>query len=522
MTREPADPDAMGEEFKYEVSAGLNVAELVTLPDLQRRTLNWIMRQQGGSVAELAAHLDRSETVVASVLDALLAKGFVQAIDTESPSRYQVRLSHKRERYFPEKFQQSLTPAQPLAAILSPSGVSSAIAGSTFELNVTVFNKGQQSALIDIFIEEVAQVVYEWCISPQEHLALDPGQNGEVSFQFRLPLQAVPDVYEYFLIVDAPQHYPEETPIQYTQSLQVLPPVDDTVRASDPTFSLDPLTTSTAPAVLEPGETLQIQVHIHNRSDRVDRFRLNCTDLPQNWFSAQYPEGIEAAGIIAGGEALELNPGDRGDILLTIAPPLNSLAGSYFPTVRIYSANNSELMLLDAIYLKIQPSYSLTATLRTLRGKVRKKTGLFAIHLSNQGNIGQTLSLRVRDEDEEAELCTYTLEKAVVEVPPKTETSVELRVKPKKWCRRPFLGPGLPLNFIVELEDRQQAPIETPSLVGLLLWISRPWWQFLVDAAARNPGKRPAWGDGRTGALLSVLADLEARDQAARLDRLGT
>ncbi len=45
---------------------------------------------------------------------------------------------------------------------------------------------------------------------------------------------------------------------------------------------------------------------------------------------------------------------------------------------------------------------------------------------------------------------------------------------------------------------------------------------FLVDAAARNTEARPVWGDGRIGALLTVLAELEARDQAARLERLGT
>lgn len=44
---------------------------------------------------------------------------------------------------------------------------------------------------------------------------------------------------------------------------------------------------------------------------------------------------------------------------------------------------------------------------------------------------------------------------------------------------------------------------------------------FLVDAAARKTETQSVWGEGRAGALLSVLAELEARDQAARLDRLG-
>ncbi|NNF72014.1 MAG: phytoene/squalene synthase family protein [Rhodobacteraceae bacterium] len=38
--------------------------------------------------------------------------------------------------------------------------------------------------------------------------------------------------------------------------------------------------------------------------------------------------------------------------------------------------------------------------------------------------------------------------------------------------------------------------------------------QFLVDAAARVPRPDNVWGDGRTGALLSALAQLESRDRA--------
>ena len=39
---------------------------------------------------------------------------------------------------------------------------------------------------------------------------------------------------------------------------------------------------------------------------------------------------------------------------------------------------------------------------------------------------------------------------------------------------------------------------------------------FLVEAAATDPSPRSAWGDGRVGALVSVLAQLEQRDRDAR------
>ncbi|MXQ09757.1 squalene/phytoene synthase family protein [Alphaproteobacteria bacterium GH1-50] len=48
-----------------------------------------------------------------------------------------------------------------------------------------------------------------------------------------------------------------------------------------------------------------------------------------------------------------------------------------------------------------------------------------------------------------------------------------------------------------------------------------PECAFLVSAAARPVARGSAWGDGRSGALLSILADLEARDQSRKLDRLG-
>ena len=38
--------------------------------------------------------------------------------------------------------------------------------------------------------------------------------------------------------------------------------------------------------------------------------------------------------------------------------------------------------------------------------------------------------------------------------------------------------------------------------------------QFLVDAAARSAGGVPDWGIGRSGALVSILAELEQRDRS--------
>ena len=49
-----------------------------------------------------------------------------------------------------------------------------------------------------------------------------------------------------------------------------------------------------------------------------------------------------------------------------------------------------------------------------------------------------------------------------------------------------------------------------------------PETAFLVDAAARAPRATDPWGGGRSGTLLSVLAELEARDRDRRLEPHGT
>lgn len=49
------------------------------------------------------------------------------------------------------------TTIKPLAIILSASGKDAVPAGSTFTLSVTVRNKGKQSAVIEVYIEEVSR-----------------------------------------------------------------------------------------------------------------------------------------------------------------------------------------------------------------------------------------------------------------------------------------------------------------------------------------------------------------------------
>ena len=114
----------------------------------------------------------------------------------------------------------------PVALILNPSAMQQSVApGSALELYVTVSNQGPQSAVIDLFIDEASQTLRQWCETPRERLALGPQQSSEVVFRFQIPVQAFPGIYDYVLVVDAPQHYPEDTPIQRPRQIQGLPTV---------------------------------------------------------------------------------------------------------------------------------------------------------------------------------------------------------------------------------------------------------------------------------------------------------
>ncbi|AKG24415.1 hypothetical protein IJ00_03380 [Calothrix sp. 336/3] len=381
--------------------------------------------------------------------------------------------------------QQALTSAahntfvpKPLAVILSASGREGVPAGTNFTLSVAVSNKGQKSAVIEVYIEEVSSGVRQWCKKAREQLALGAEQSEEISFQFSVPVNAFPGNYSYTLVVDAPEDYPEETPIRYEQFIQVLPASVDTVASSDPTFVVQPVTNSSEPALIPAGGALALQVWVQNRSDRVDKFRLVCSDLHKSWYKITYPQGFQGMGLVLQGDALNLNPGETGQISLIIHPPETALAGNYVPTVRLYSENNPELMLLDLLYLQVPPRYALETEMRTLISRVSSRAGEYQIRLSNSGNTPRQMNLQIHNQEED-DTCLYTLDSTTALIQPQQTIGVNLLVKPQKAWKRPLIGGAKVVNFTVDLEDTQELPINNKHLPGILIWEPRPWWQFL-------------------------------------------
>ena len=478
MARKTRDVGSIGTERQED--KGLSMGDILMLPDSQRRVVQWMMRQGDCALHDVAANTEQDEGDAAIALYDLMEQGFVQEIEVDGETLYRIRLASKEGiKQLPQTIQQALAPGKPLAVIPNPSGDYAVIAGSTFELCVTVSNKGNQSALIDIYIDEVSQMLRQWCDSPFERLALSPKSTSEVVFQFQVPAQTLPGTFHYQLVVDAPQHYPEDTPIRYSQRLQVLSAIEDAVTVSDPTFTVIPATSSVAPLVVQPGQPLQVTVLVDNRSDRVDRFWLSCSDLQESWFTVRYPEGLQLPGLVTATDGLDLNPGAKGEIVLLLHPPLNALAGNYFATLRLQSANHLDAVLLDVIYLQVLPVYLITVELRTLLGQVKRSAGLFEVRLTNAGNTERDIIVRTISFDED-NLCTYTLEPVEVRILPGSVGIVALEVEPNQWWRRPIYGGGRLIHFGVELEDPKLLPVPNDLPQGALLWEPRPWWQFLL------------------------------------------
>ncbi|MEO1590744.1 MAG: hypothetical protein AAFU71_05565 [Cyanobacteria bacterium J06632_22] len=368
--------------------------------------------------------------------------------------------------------------SQPIGVIISALGDALVQPGETLELSVIVTNKGNQSAVFDVFLDELPAVVHPWCRTTQTRLALAPGQGEEVVFEFDVPVTALSGAYRFWLVVDAPNHYADTPPLRYEQTLQVLPPARSTRRDNDPTFAVEPVTTSRTPVSTLPGNPLQFQVHVYNRADRVDRFRLRCPDLPNDWVRVDYPQGFQAPGLSVPEPYLDLNPDTEGIILLTVTPPADALARTVLATLQLKSENDPALTLLDVLYLTIKPIYQVDARFRTLVSRVQQQAGLYSVQVSNQGNTSRTLNLSVLGLEGGA-LCDYTLSPETLRLAPQQTLTSDITVQPKsRWKRPVFGGPRL-VNFEVLLTDPAQKPLPDFPMPGLLTWEARPWWQVL-------------------------------------------
>jgi len=378
---------------------------------------------------------------------------------------------------------------KPISITLTSSGLDPVYPNSTYVLGVTVHNHGTKDAVILLFIDEHSPELRQWCPAMQKRLALAANQTGEVIFEFQVPPTALPEIFSFDLIADASDSYASLAPLRLRdRQLQVLAAEQRTDQSNDPTFWLEPRTSPSEPLIAQPGIATPLEIWVENRSNLVDRFRLICTGLPEDWAVAiAYPTDEMSLGLVAKAQSLGLNPGDRGPILVTITAPDNALAGNYIPTLRLHCSNNPQLGLLDLVYLNVPQVYALTPQIQTLQRKVNNRPARFEINLANLGNTDRHLRLELQDL-EEKQNCEYKIACNEVKISPRSIAQISLSGLPQGRWQRPWFGSGKLHNFRILLSDAKSHPVTPTSLESYLIWQARPIWQLLFVVLATLGG----------------------------------
>ncbi|WP_201321553.1 hypothetical protein [Pseudanabaena sp. lw0831] len=478
MRSEPTIFASNAANSNTETDAGINMVDILTLSTRQQQIINWIMRQQQSTLEVIAVYIEAELEETSAEIADLIRQGFIEARQEQGVTYYEIDFRRQQSAETLDSMSSTSVSLRPLSIILNPSGTVSTSTGESFELCVTVTNQGDRSAVISVALDKDSSSIYPWCAFPSESLALSVGQSCEVVFLIQVPPTTPPDEYNYTLIIDAPKHYPEHTPIQYKGRVIVLPAIQEVVRVNDPTFVTLPRTSSDNPHPMRLGEIWQVLVSVSNRSDRVDRFRVNVPDLDPKWISIYYPEGLALAGIVEAADGLPLNPDTQGHITVIFKPPMDVWAGIYAPTIRIHSENNPELSLLDIAYFEILPTYQLDIQLVTSRTRVVREPSLYEMRFKSNGNIARELILRASSPEQDG-LLIYTLSMEEIKIAPYGTARVNIEIEPTKKCKPRFLSDRY-LNFIVEVEDKQGALLPNDRFTSNLLLPARPWWQFVL------------------------------------------
>lgn len=373
----------------------------------------------------------------------------------------------------------SILHSSPLNLIVNPE-ILSGLPGERLELTVVVQNLGEQSATIDLFLEADTAIL-QWCRSTRQQLGLDSQQSHQVIFEIDLPSNALPGSFTYSVVLDAPNHYPNDTPIQVEHRLQVQSKEQTAVGIYDPTFFLKPATNSQHPAKLQPGEILIFEVQVENRFPEVDEFRLISEDVEQDWLTVCYPSiDRKTPGRIQEETALNLNPNERGTIRLEVHPPIDALAGLYSPALRLHSKKQPDLKRLDFIYIDIKMIEVCQIELETILDRVSYRSGEYQIRLANLGNLFRHLSFSASSREEEESL-TYSFAPDQLRLPPGREAQVHLNAMPLQKRRRPWFR-ARTFPFQIKLQDAQGYQLPDQHLQAALVWQARPWWQLVLGA----------------------------------------
>ena len=366
-----------------------------------------------------------------------------------------------------------------LDIIIFPPGGEKIDPGRTYKTIVTITNK-EHSAGIKLEVSlDLKPELQKWCRKRSHKISIGYLQSQEIEFLWDIPLQAPSDTYDYNLRIAFLKSTSFSSFQPKRRQLTILPTkIAPPTNNSEPSFLITPASSSIKPITLSIRETLNLEIDVHNRSNRTDNFRIS-TDLEAAWYIIRYPETIERPGVIDGNEALNLNPGDKGKIYLTINPPDDTVAGNYKPEIQLHSLNSPEQFLKKIVYLNIPPQYLLQAELQIILNKVSHKKGQYKIILTNQGNTFRKIEIQAQSSDED-ECCEYFLEKSSVRISPNKTVEIKLEVQPNSKQKRPLLSTKQ-FNFKVDLIDKNNHPLpKSLPLKSNLFLRSRPLWQTIL------------------------------------------
>ena len=91
-----------------EKNPGLDMAEILDLPDSEREIINWMLRETYVSFAQLTKRMAKGESSARSMLDSFLDKGYVREIEMKGEVLYRVRLKPKRKHNMPSNLWKAL------------------------------------------------------------------------------------------------------------------------------------------------------------------------------------------------------------------------------------------------------------------------------------------------------------------------------------------------------------------------------------------------------------------------------
>lgn len=418
-------------------------------------------------------------------------------------------------------------------------------AGDTLKRILTLKNQGQQDAKIDVWIHPLDQQsdLLHWVSwNLRKHstfpIPLKSGTSDEIEVQFKVPAMARPGVYAYEIQAES-SAYPGEI-AKRSQQFEVRPSEHYLEDRNEPTFSIQPHTSSEQPQVIQPGQSLDVEILVKNRSKQIGQFSVSCPELI-NWIQGKIPE-------------LSLFPEESGTIKLHLQPPDNAIAGNYSSTLRLKS-HNSNLTLLDILYFKLEVDDRLSFAIIDETPPILTAESRFTLHITNLGNVQRPLKVipkdgarlfhydwkaaQLSDASGDVQLAfrsqqflkpwrSIAADQLQLVLAPKE--SIRLQLSPqitlKPW-RRLWLGRDREVPFKVELRNADLEPTEALFLpepsTGTLRWKPYPRWfiglLLLIPVFLLvNAGYQALWQWGVKPSLMPKISEFSATEKSYQVD----